>query len=75
MNKVLPAIITTFKFVVSINGNSLQYASNKLRNDKEIVEFAVSQSGSVLKYASSKLQNDKEIIELSKRILIAGRYM
>jgi predicted nucleic acid-binding Zn-ribbon protein len=44
---------------------SFRYASEELRNDKEIVSLAVSKNGSALQYASKELRNDKEIVMLA----------
>ena len=41
---------------VKIDGKSLSYASNELKDDKEVVLKAVSSSGYVLEYASERLQ-------------------
>ena len=41
---------------------SLEYASNELKNNKEIVLEAVKQNGYSLQYASNELKNDKEIV-------------
>ena len=43
-------------------GLTLQYASEKLKDDKEIVLAAVTNDGSALQYASTKLKDDKEIV-------------
>jgi len=41
---------------------ALEYASEKLKDDKEIVLEAVKQDGLALEYASEKLKDDKEIV-------------
>ena len=46
---------------VAQNGSALQYASDELKNDKEIVMAAVAQNGSALQYASDELKKDQEI--------------
>ena len=38
-----------------------EYASDELKNDREIVMVAVQQDGGALEYASDELKNDKEI--------------
>ena len=43
-------------------GTALQFASEKLQDNEEIVKEAVSQNGYVLYYASEKLQNNEEIV-------------
>ncbi len=47
---------------VQQNGSALQYASDELKNDKEVVMIAVQQNGSALYYASDKLKSDKEAV-------------
>lgn len=47
---------------VNKNGLSLKYASEKLRNDREVVSKSIERNGKSLKYASSCLQNDKEFL-------------
>lgn len=47
---------------VQNDGTALQFASDELRNDKDIVLNAVKQNGSSLKLASERLQNDKDIV-------------
>lgn len=52
---------------VKISGASLKYASEELRNDKEVVLEAVRQKGDywtecALEYASEGLKNDKEVV-------------
>ena len=44
------------------DGRFLQYASEKLKDDREIVLAAVTKSGSALEFASDKLKDDKEIV-------------
>jgi len=41
---------------------ALQYASDELKNDKEVVLAAVSNIGWTLQYASEELKNDKEVV-------------
>jgi predicted methyltransferase len=50
---------------VKQNGVILFYASEELRNDKDVVIEAVKENGFALKYASEELQNDEELIKLS----------
>ena len=45
---------------VTQNGNALQYASDELKNDKDVVLAAVTQNGNALGYASAELRNDKD---------------
>ena len=44
------------------DGRFLHYASEKLKDDREIVLAAVTKSGSALEFASTKLKDDKEIV-------------
>ena len=44
------------------NGLTLQYASDVLKADREIVLEAVKNSGDALEWASDELKADKEII-------------
>ena len=48
--------------VVQNDGLALEFASDELKNDKEIVLLAISQYGEALYYASDELRNDKEIV-------------
>ena len=41
------------------------YASEKLRDDKEVVKAAVENKGLIVKYASLRLRSDKEIAEIA----------
>jgi hypothetical protein len=41
---------------------ALQYASEKLKDDKEVVLEAVKKNCYVLKYASERLKNDKKFL-------------
>ncbi|KAG2374728.1 hypothetical protein C9374_010472 [Naegleria lovaniensis] len=47
---------------VKHDGFALEYASQELRNDREIVLEAVKQNGFALEYASQELRNDREIV-------------
>ena len=40
----------------------LEYASDRLKNNKEIVLEAVKQNGLALEYASDRLKNNEEIV-------------
>ena len=46
-------------------GYALQYASKRLRDDRDIVMAAVTHVGSPLEYASERLQNDPDIIRVA----------
>ena len=43
---------------------ALEYASDKLKNDKDIVLVAVKQDRRVLKYVSAKLKEDMEQLNM-----------
>ena len=45
------------------DGSALQYASEDLKHDREIVLTAVTQSGWALEYASEDLKRDREIVK------------
>ena len=40
----------------------LQYASDEIKNDPEIISFAVNLSACQLKWASAQIKNNKEIV-------------
>ena len=44
------------------NGVSLEYASQELRGDREVVLAAVHQNGVALEYASEELRTDREVV-------------
>ena len=44
------------------SGWALKYASEELKNDKEVVLAAVAQYGYALEYASNDMKNDKEVV-------------
>ena len=46
---------------VKIDGQELYYASEQLRDDKEVVLAAVSNKGLIFKYASKRLRADEEV--------------
>ncbi len=48
--------------VVDENEISLEYASEELRNDREIVLEAIKNSGYAILYASEELQKDRNFI-------------
>ena len=52
-------------FEVQQKGLSLQYASNELKNDKEVVLQAVQTHGSALYLASYELRNDPKLRKLA----------
>ena len=48
--------------MVQNNGYILKYASDNLKDDKEVVTTAVQNYGYALRYASDDLKNDKEVV-------------
>ena len=50
-------------------GNTLKYASDKLRNDRDVVLEAVKQDEYTLLWASNELKNNKEFIMLVDKII------
>jgi hypothetical protein len=44
------------------SGDALQYASEVLRGDREVVMAAVQQNGDALAYASEELKGDREVV-------------
>ena len=47
---------------VKEDGNALQYVSDELKNDREIVLAAVRNNGCALGYVSDELKNDREFV-------------
>ena len=47
-------------------GDALEYASDELRDDKEVVLAAVKDTAYAIEYASEKLQADPDIIKASE---------
>ena len=63
------------KVALKVNGSSLQYVSDILKDDREIVLEAVKQNGCALQYASDNFKNDKEIVfEAFKKYFNAFQY-
>ena len=50
---------------VKQDGLALEYASDRLRDNPEIVKIAVKQDGFALEYASDRLQGDIELRKLA----------
>lgn len=48
--------------VVQLNGHFLQFASNRLKGDKELVQKAVESDNSAWAYASDNLKNDEAFV-------------
>ena len=55
------------------DGLALQYASETLQNDKEVVLAAVTEYAYALKYASKELQEDPEVRAAYKRSRANGQ--
>lgn len=53
---------------VKQNGEALIFASDELKNDKEVVMAAVKQNGEALKYASRRLKGDEDVIKIINNI-------
>ena len=47
---------------VTQRGDALQFASNDLKGEKEVVMAAITQNGCALEYACRQSQNDKEVV-------------
>jgi hypothetical protein len=48
---------------VKQNGDALEFASDELQGDREVVLAAVKQNGDALKYASQQLRGDREVVK------------
>lgn len=48
--------------VIKKDGWNFKYASDRLKNDREVVLEAVKKEASVIFYVDKKLKNDKEIV-------------
>lgn len=64
MPKIEEALDLAFfvKHIVSIDANNLQYASHRLKNNKEIVLNALDKDGLTLRFVSEKLKDNKNIV-------------
>ena len=47
---------------VTQRGFLLEYASEKLKNNKDVVMAVVKKNGRALKYASEELKNDRDVV-------------
>jgi hypothetical protein len=59
---------------VKNNGRALEYASDDLRGDKEVVLAAVKNDGSAIEFASASLQKDKDVLLASVKNNIYALY-
>jgi hypothetical protein len=50
------------RFAIYQNNHSLKWASEDLKNDKELVKYAVTNNWDSLCWASVRLQNDREVV-------------
>ena len=50
---------------VKVNGCALEYASERLRDNEEIVRIGAGQSGYALEYASERLRDNEEIVRIA----------
>jgi hypothetical protein len=50
---------------VKKNGLALEFTSDRLRDDPEIVKIAVEKNGEALEYASDRLRDDLELRKLA----------
>ena len=50
---------------VKLGGLALEFASDRLKNDREVVLEAVTQDKTALRHASADLQEDEELIALT----------
>ena len=56
------------KMLILLNecgGKCLQYASNELKKDRDIVLEAIKRDGTSLMFANPKFQNDEEIVKIA----------
>ncbi len=51
---------------IHATGRVLQYASERLRSDRDVVIAAVMNNRSALQYASENLQNDSDVIAIAR---------
>lgn len=47
---------------VAQNGDSLQFASEDLKGDQEVVRCAINQNGTSLRFASQEIKNEYQIV-------------
>ena len=59
---------------MSQNGNALRFASEELRNDRDVVKAAVSNKDQSLLYASEDLKSDKEIVMIAMNKNVSSLY-
>ena len=61
---------------ITDRGEAVRYASDELRNDKEVAMLAVCKDGCALEYVSTQLRSDKEVVAaaVTKEGALAFRY-
>jgi hypothetical protein len=53
--------------VVELSGWALEFVSDELKADKEVVMAAVKEEGDALQFSSDELKADEEVIALQKQ--------
>lgn len=53
--------------IVASDGMELQYVSDELKNDRDVVIMAIKQCGLALEYASATLRAEKEIVVIAAK--------
>ena len=53
--------------VVKVDGTALEFASEELRHDREVVMKAVKQNGMAIRFASEDLRHDRGINDASRQ--------
>ena len=53
-----------FKYAAQINGCAINFASKKIRNDKELIMIAVDNNPKAINYVSNPLRYDPDIIKI-----------
>ena len=57
---------------VKLIGDTLAFASDQMKEDKEVVLTAVEQNGMALKYASHELNDDKDVVMIALTNYVFG---
>ena len=61
-------IRTLFQKVAGIDGGILEFASDRLKDDKDVLLKSVSQAGWTFCYASDRLKNDKDVLLAASKV-------
>jgi hypothetical protein len=64
MARLYNALLTALKIK---KGLALEFASDELKNNKDIVLTAMMQNGEALKFASPALQSDRDVVTSAAR--------